>query len=152
MPEIAELEQRAKELVASIREWCRSQKELWRQVPNLALEANGRQGFCRYYERAYESGYWAIQISRVDDNYTVYVDLATGELVDPYYQKELAKDVAILRCALNLQEFDAANLIKELRSKVDFPERRNLCRLNREWRARLRREYGIERFYRRKCK
>lgn len=113
-------------LVRTIREYVRSQAETWQLVPYLALEADGRSGYSDNYARAYRQGVWAIESSARDGSYTVYVDLATGELVNPFSFHEQARcvdayDSHVLALATNLDQLDAAALVAGLEAAARKP-------------------------------
>src|SRR3989338_153814 len=102
-----EIETGGRDLVGKIRDYSRSQVELWQQVPLLALEADVRDtsDHISDYGRWYSYGYLPLHGSYVND-YTVAVDLATGELVNPApalyvsavgSKPELARDEYVLR-------------------------------------------------------
>jgi len=119
--DIRQLITKRRSLVKDICDYSISQKNLWRRVPYLALEADGRTGFGDNYSRAYNGGFWALDGSIVNGGYEVYVHLTTGNLVDAYFasnslsvsgvdiRKESklkrAKDSSIL--GLDLDELDA---------------------------------------------
>lgn len=67
-----------RELVISVRAYVRAQKEDWRRVPWLALQADGRNGvYSAKYQYAYLYGFWLTG----DSNASPAIDCATGELV-----------------------------------------------------------------------
>ena len=67
-----------RELVIDIRRYARSQKEEWRRVPWLALQADGWDGvYSARYQYAYIHGFWLTG----DSNASPAIDCATGELV-----------------------------------------------------------------------
>lgn len=113
-------------LVRGIREFARSQVETWRRVPYLALEADGRSGFSDNYARAYRQGVWAVEASVRDGSYTVYVDLATGDLVNPFSFHEQARcvdayDSHVLALATSIDQLDAEALVVSLEAAARKP-------------------------------
>ena len=136
-----------KDLVEMIREHSRSQKELWRQVPYLALEADGRDGYSDNYSRAYHTGYWAIDAGVVRGHYTVYVDLENGDLVDPYSPDEPAWDGDVLRLANSVKELNAKKILKELKEEAQEPTHAAIEHPPKRWRKRLRKELGLKKLY-----
>lgn len=89
-PAIAELIEVRDEYVAAARRVSRAQVDLWRQIPWLALQADGRTGHLDDYASAFYSGYWRLSQgpntswSGAGVDTGVCVDLETGELVDSY--------------------------------------------------------------------
>ena len=141
-------------LAENIRTYARSQKELWQLVPWLALEADGRSGYLDNYSRAYHLGVWALRASCSGGSYSVYVDLATGELIRAgtfhWDQGKLmpASDDEILMPAANIEELDAASIVKELQkeskkaiAKFYDPDKQAA------WRKETRREHGLKPVY-----
>lgn len=127
-----EIENGAKDLVERIREYSRSQVELWQQVPLLALEADvrDRSDHTNAYTRMYNYGYLLLEGSKVDGDYRVCVDFATGELVDPApalyvsalgSKPEPARDEYVLKLAFGLKELDAQNLVSKLQKIAQEP-------------------------------
>ena len=109
-----ELAGKRDELVETIREYSRSQKEIWQLVPNLALEADGRSGYG--LNRVHSQGVLGLRSTIHDGSFTVYVDLATGELVDPhtFHGKSRlvpARDVSVLEVLANLDALDAQKIV-----------------------------------------
>jgi hypothetical protein len=103
-----------KTLIADIRAHVRAQRDLWRQVPLAALEADGRTGFNDNYSRAYYHGHWALDASLGVGGvrgYTAYIDLASGELVNAYDPKRKAPDDAVLALALTMDDLDASKIL-----------------------------------------
>jgi hypothetical protein len=68
-------------LANKIRDYCQSQKELWNKIPWLALQANGRGGYCDEYSRNYRLGIIALGSGSSGGCYNYFIDLATGGLV-----------------------------------------------------------------------
>ncbi len=116
------LEAKVRELDELIRAYTQSEKELWRLVPYLALQADGRGGYSSQYAVAYQKGLWIIEHS-VDrfGSYTVAVDCATGELVSIPNTHEKARVEDVLRCASRLHEFDAAAVVLALQQAGKNP-------------------------------
>ncbi len=124
----------AEKVVREIHDYSRSQKELWQRIPLLALEADGRTGFSDNYSRAYHNGFWALEGSVSSGHYSVYVDLATGELVDAYSASRSfsvcdidvpkdstlkpARNVEVLNLAFNLDELDAQKIVASLEEQA----------------------------------
>ena len=119
---LASLEAKTNELDELIRAYTRSERELWRLVPYLALQADGRSGYSSQYSIAYSMGLWRIEHS-LDrfSSYTVAVDCATGELVSIPNTREKAHKEDVFRCASRLHELDAAAVVLELRKEGKAP-------------------------------
>ena len=75
----------AQNLIKEIRKYSESQKDLWRRVPLLALEADGRTTYSTKYNRAYTMGFWPLESSLEEEVYTVIVNLENGKLIKPNY-------------------------------------------------------------------
>jgi len=84
-------------LAPSIREYVRSQVDLWRLLPNWVLEADGHSGY-GYNEPYYDKTYWLWPHTS-----HVNIDLRTGEL--------RGSDDGILGVAEEENAFDAQNYI-----------------------------------------
>lgn len=159
----------AKVLVENIREYSRSQQELWQQIPNLALEADGRTGYDNNYSRAYRVGYWGLDSCVIDGYYQVHVDLATGELIDanvglPYCpvisdvayvpkksQSIIAPDNKVIHLAYSLHELNAPRIIRELEKKAQEPVRDYIINADgKDWRDKLRKELQLTEKYTRR--
>lgn len=143
-----------KALVKRIREYARSQKALWQRVPWLALEADGRTGHGDNNSRAYRLGVWALRSSARVGHYHVYVDLATGVLIDPFtfhHKKgrlDPASNDAILALADRIDELDAAALVAELEQKAKEPHGSYYSAAEkRAWRENIRKERGLEKVF-----
>jgi len=106
-------------LVKKIGDLSKKQRHLWQQVPYLALHADGRSGWRDDYNRAYTSGYWALASSQ--RNYTVYVDLETGNLVDAYDLRKSAKEEDILALAMRLYVLRADKILRYIRFESTQP-------------------------------
>ena len=113
-------------LALGIRDYVKSQVDTWKLVPHLALEADGRSGFSDNYARAYRQGVWAIEASVRNGSYTVYVDLASGELVNPFAFHEQGRVVAaydsdVLQLATRRDQIDASMLVADLKKAAKRP-------------------------------
>ena len=109
----------------------------------MALEADGRTGYLDQLSRAYQKGYWALESSVGNGGYQVYVDLATGELVDAdsvsgttFYieggevylsakdegiERSLASDEEVIVLAFHLNELDAQSTVQGLEEEARKP-------------------------------
>jgi hypothetical protein len=106
------------ELAGAIKEYVKSQLNLWQKVPYLALQAEGRGGFNEDYQRAYEDGYWSIDDPNGSTRYCL-VDCETGELV--FVEGKRTKRITKLDpdqiISINLEHLDAAKVVKDLREQ-----------------------------------
>lgn len=147
-PAIAELRAVRDEFVVAARRASKAQVDLWRQVPLLALQADGRSGYLDKYSYAYNYGYW--ELSRGTN---VCVDLETGELMDshsalpsersnkppvPAYANEVLKVLG------DPEQLDATVVIKDLKRKIKEPtfEHYNEEEI-RQWRERIIAKNGL---------
>ena len=139
-------------VIEDIRNYTTSQKELWQKVPLLALEADGRTGFKDNYSRAYNHGFWALEGSINNGYYSVYVDLATGDLINPYSSSDQAFEPAgeerVLKLALNLNELDAQRIVTNLEEKAQqsYSSHYNPDK-HEEWRNETRAKLNLQEFY-----
>jgi hypothetical protein len=113
----------ASNLVKKIREYSRSQKELWQQVPWLALEADGRTGWG--YSRCYNDGLLELDACKSDGRYQALVDLATGDIINAFkfYNKVppkivLADDEEVLRLSFHMDQLDVKKFVGVLKREA----------------------------------
>ncbi len=154
----------AEKLAEGIRNYSKAQKKLWQRVPLLALEADGRDGFLDNYSRAYDTGFWALEAGIRDGCYSVYVDLATGELVDAYSASggfsvcdiDVPKESKIkpagkedvLTLAFRLDELDARKLVNSLERKAKEPYPSYYNPEEQEaWRDKKRKELNLQELF-----
>ncbi len=138
-------------LAEKIRDYSRNQKELWRKVPYLALQADGHGGYSSTYQLAYIHGYW-------EAGESVYVDLENGELIQyPYAPWEKQVEASNIKIASlissNFGRLNATAVISDLR--VTGNGKDSSCvpigfKTVRKWRESLMEEYGIKKIYSRK--
>jgi hypothetical protein len=86
------LKEKVHEVAEIIRQYTRDQKELWQQIPYLALEAEGVDGYNDRRSVAYETGYLCLS----DKSLTI--DLLSGDIVDYVTGAPLACDSSVVRC------------------------------------------------------
>lgn len=129
------IRQLKKDLVEKIKDYSQSQQKQWQQVPYLALQADGRSGFNGNYSRAYHTGYWALKSSVHNGDYHVYVDLATGNLVNAYhasssvciFDADIPKESKQVPAAedeiitLNLDHLHVRGLVRMLQQQAQMP-------------------------------
>ncbi|KKR76692.1 MAG: hypothetical protein UU21_C0005G0018 [Candidatus Levybacteria bacterium GW2011_GWA2_40_8] len=105
-------------LVEDIREYIRRQRALWNQIPNLALEANGRDGYLDHYSYAYHYKLWDIDDGRMA------IDLKTGEILGlPFDQPDgepdvLAGDDQVITLADEIENYDAGKIVARLKKQA----------------------------------
>ena len=102
-----------------IRNYCEKQKNLWRLVPSLALEADGRGGYSEDLQYTYWYGYWVINPFGA---HALFVDCTTGKLC--YGTEHIidtpreASDASVLGLAEMLDDIDASLVIDELKEQA----------------------------------
>lgn len=103
------------ELAEMIRAYCRSQRELWQQIPWLALQAAGGAGRLNdELTRYYTWGLYALEPLSSASVYQCYVDLATGELVyGPEDMRLVVEEAAVVD--INLGTANASQLVESLK-------------------------------------
>lgn len=108
------------ELIKTLRDYCRSQVDLWRQVPELALNANSTREFgcCGRYSMAHLCQLWPLFEPNI---YSLCVNLKTGELHHP----ELLHRVQLGDLSRLLDLLRADKVIDLLRSEIDDSGRRS---------------------------
>jgi hypothetical protein len=142
----------AKVLVASIRNYIKSQRRLWRKVPWLALHANGQSGgFRDALQYCYLEGIWGIFVSMGDGHYQyVFVDCDSGEIVNSPSHPET--DENVMRLLGYLDNLDAASVIERLEAKAREKTPRSAAKTHgelQEWREEIIERTGLKKIYRR---
>lgn len=98
-------------LVEMILNYSESQKEMWRKVPWLALQADGRSGWSQHYENAYENGLWTV--GPADGGYYhAFVDCATGKLTG--FKGKPLHEKYVFMLATQLNELDATAVVERM--------------------------------------
>jgi hypothetical protein len=106
-------------LARDIIEHVKSQVEQWKLVPWLALQADGRTGHLDRYSMAFYHGYWTLYSSSSGGLYRAWVDLDSGELVNPFWTAEnmvITNEDLIL--SLSTQELDTDATVAKLREQA----------------------------------
>ena len=106
--------------IKNIRQYSRQQKENWRKIPSLALEADARTGYSDHLANAYHSGYWTINSIKVGQYFAVAVDLENGELVNISTKEPVHSDW-VLQIASNIDQIDTQQIISGLEEKAQEP-------------------------------
>ena len=124
MTDLAQVIALRDELVAQLREYSESQTELWRQVPWLSLQADGRSGGMGFYDRTYRLGLWPVEDG--GSSLAVAVDCNSGRIIFPrqvhnLVTLEAASVVKILQLAVDPARLDAQQVIDYLKKKATQP-------------------------------
>jgi hypothetical protein len=151
-----EISNAASSLARSIRDWSIEQAHLWRQLPNLALEAADFSDLDDNLSACYDYGYW--RISTADQ--TLSVDCANGQFISepdatlrgPSMD---ASDTPVLWLATHLDHANASDIIRRLKERKKYT--RLAWRSEAEWaeaeasrsEARIRLSLGYDKLYRR---
>jgi len=145
---MATIQEQKDELITAIRARSREQKALWQRIPYLALQANGIGGFSDSLQVAYSSGYWRLEPTIRTGGYSVFVDLATGELVNPYMKETPAWDDDVLLVAKDPDCLDAQALIDQLEAEAKGTSTASLSLAElKVWRKEQVAELGLEKVY-----
>lgn len=100
-------------LIKTLQDYCRSQVDLWRQVPALAREADKlKYHISGRYQMAYLSGYWPISKF---DIHGLWVDLQTGE----FGRVQLFNEIKLGDIDSILRGLDADEVISSLKSEIE---------------------------------
>ena len=107
-----EIEKLKNELIKTLQDYCRSQVDLWRQVPALARQADELRGYTSgRYQMAYLSNYWPISSYNI---HGLWVELQTGELG----RIQLFGEIELGRLDSILEALDAGNVINLLKNEI----------------------------------
>ena len=138
-----------KDLPDKIREHSRLQKDLWRQIPYLALEADLRACARKDFQRAYSRGLWKVRNTDLSDYVNTYVNLETGELVNNNFR--LLKNEEVLSLVFYLDDLNAEELVNRLKkeAKEGYPGYQKPEEVENH-REIIRKRYGITKIYSRK--
>lgn len=118
------LQAQADQLALSIRQRSEAQYRLWRQLPNLALEANGRTGWSGDLTTCTGYGIWSLSAEGfLGHHNALAVDCATGRLMKGggvnSFQK--ASDQQVLWLASRLALINVTLIIGYLSEKAQQP-------------------------------
>lgn len=100
------MKNKQRELAQFICDYTKSQVDLWRQIPYLALRSDGISGWCGTKSTAYRMGYWRLESGIFNGGYSYTVDLDTGELTR--FDKSL--DLNIYSTVRQICQIDEYNL------------------------------------------
>lgn len=141
------LEEIAAEYVEGLREYSRSQVELWKKIPWLALQAEGISGFSDERASRYGTGYLRLLVE--GGSYRIFLDLDTGEICSSRYPIQLAPDHDVMK--LTPADLDAQAYIDEL---VEYGSRPIGSYYNKdeilEWRRKMAEANNVTERYERK--
>jgi len=111
MPE-RKIEKFKHEAIEALQDYCRSQVDLWRQVPKLSREADKLKGWTSgRYQMAYILGYWPIFAT---DIYGLRVELQTGE----FDRIQLFEEIELGQLDSIVDALDANGVINLLKSEI----------------------------------
>lgn len=135
-------------VIRKLRMLTEQSSHLWRRVPLLALEADGRGGSIEKLSYAYRFGFWIIDES-IDrfNRYTVAVDCVNGRLMSIPDTNRKARREDLIRCLLSINKFEAASVIAELeglarmRFEGDDPEALSA------WREKMKQDLNLSEAY-----
>ena len=102
------------QLVNAIREYCASQRDTWRTIPRLALDADGRLGFSDQRAVAFGSKLWQLYILGQPQPIG-WVCLETGNIVALYNSATLAAAEDVIKLAHHLDLINAGAIALDLR-------------------------------------
>lgn len=147
------------DLATEVRKSSISQKELWQLVPNLALEAEGRDGWGDNTSLCYKDGLWLVGNSTHGGRTPYVVDCFTGHLIrlHDFLEKQelhLLDDASVLSLA---SELDAQAVVDNFKSHIKEYENPPSYYTdedwvkNAKWREETREKFNLgERFVREK--
>lgn len=139
-------------LAGEVRELCKAQVDIWREIPWLAIEADGRDSWTHISTLGF-LGLWRIDADQ--HWYSLMVDCNSGELLRGLKPAE-ADDIIALSARHDL--FDAAHVRERLIRQAKFPYKgpfggQGRLAYERKWdgrKERRRKTLGIEKMYTRK--
>lgn len=141
-----------------------AQKDFWRKIPHLALEADGITGFSDQLATAYSAGYWKLPSSVRNGKYTAAVDLDSGKILDadsifgttydtfhgevhipPDKLERLASDADVIQLAFHMNELNADKIANSLRNQArqSYPSYYKAHK-QIEWRNKMRELYNVK--------
>ena len=132
--------------VASLRNFCLQQKDLWQKIPHLALRVDERFGYNDFNNTAYSRGYLGLGASiNSDGKYSVYVDLETGALVNAANPQELAGEKNVLMLAFTVHRLNAEKIISYIEAQISGPTAKILPDPAKQatWRRSMEIRYGL---------
>jgi hypothetical protein len=127
-------------LVAALRKFSTDQVELWKQIPWLALQAEGISGYSDEGVSRYAAGY--LRLLSQGGYYRVFIDLDSGEICSSMRPINLANDYDVLQ--LNEKHLNAQGYIDELIEYAKRPMWRGYDEKKvKAWREKQIRQYNL---------
>lgn len=99
------------EIANSVREYVRSQLDIWKTIPWLTIEAQGRGGWADSYATAFY-GLW--RVNGADGCYTLHVDCHDGGLL---YGLEPVGDALLVQASGWLDSLNASKIAEYLKAR-----------------------------------
>ena len=121
------MEHKQVQLAKLINEYSKSQVDLWRQIPYLAVKYDGITGWCGTLDTAYRMGLWRLDSCIRHGGYSITVDLETGSLTE--FDKPIDFEcygTARLICQIDMDELDAQKQINWLQNIEEFRDYTNI--------------------------
>ncbi len=141
------------EILERLTQQILSQAELWKKVPFLALEANGRSGYSDDWNVAYQHGYWALRDIRTKQT-LAYIDCENGKLRaanECTIENTTPSKRDLLIILADLKMADAEAVVENLQQQSTRPHSSGYDPdQQEEWRKSQREKYGVEETYRRR--
>ena len=128
-------------LARQVRLYVAGQKQLWQQIPYLALEANGRSGFASD-EQPWMSKLWTLH--KPGDG-AVFIDLVEAKIVNS--EKTEVSDNLIIPLLNCLADFDAQAIIDRLTEEASMPYKNGYDpATNDALREEIRAKYNVQKY------
>lgn len=155
VPGFEEINNELSGVAQSVRVFSRSQVDTWRQLPYLALQADGNNGYSSFNKKLYTYG--MLQVAGKSEGlYGTYVDCESGDILSLYGELDLervATDVQVVQAWLPEGDtFNAQKWLEKYRANAVEPHSGLAARSEqdvREWRHNLARELGLLSIFRR---
>ncbi|MBX4210610.1 hypothetical protein KW783_01410 [Candidatus Parcubacteria bacterium] len=147
------LQESVKTLLVLVQEYCRSQVDLWRKIPWLALEADGRDGHNDIFSWAWAYGYWPIHVvGDARSGYTIFMDLSTGKMVNAHDQTRSPDEISLLIILSALENIDAMRITTMLtqEGKKSVKKYMGSSKDKRKWRKEMQKKYNVRTIFVRK--
>lgn len=111
---IANIADLREQLANEVRYYCRSQVAIWRTIPWLVIETEGRGGWS---DSSWVARYGLYQLDSSAGCYTMHVDCSDGTLL---HGLTPATDEQIIKISGNLAMLDAGKIVEYLRRKMNW--------------------------------
>jgi len=147
--EIDPLTQALDKLLEELKKRALGQADLWRKIPFLALQADGRSGYSGKHARAYREGYWEIS-DPYSGEYLGVVDCDSGELLRYEPTAPICR-YSLVQILASPDLIDARGIIRSLREVAREPYGSYYKpTIQNKKRNDEQREYGVHPIFRRK--